>query len=204
MSRDDFNTGAPKKEWPREEDFINEASSDEMTEDANQAEEIPLEGLEQPSIPGLEDKLLATEQEKNELWNECMRLKADMDNLRRRTERDVANAHKFGIEKFAVELLQVVDSLERGLENKVEGDGVDAKIFEGMELTLNMMLKTLEKFGVEQLNPVGEVFNPEHHEAATMQEDPSATPNTVLAVIQRGYLLNGRLIRPAMVVVAKG
>ncbi len=139
----------------------------------------------------------------DEHWNELLRSRADMENLRRRAERDVENAHKFALEKFSQELLPVVDSLELGIA-AVNGDGDELqKLLEGMELTLKMLLSTLEKFGIKQLVPVGEKFDPERHQAMSMQESAEHEPNTVMAVMQKGYVLNDRLVRPAMVVVAK-
>lgn len=139
----------------------------------------------------------------DEHWNELLRARADMENLRRRAERDVENAHKYALEKFTQELLPVVDSLELGIA-AVNGDGEELqKLLEGMELTLKMLLSTLEKFGIRQLMPVGEKFDPERHQAMSMQASAEHEPNTVMVVMQKGYVLNDRLVRPAMVVVSK-
>ncbi len=136
-------------------------------------------------------------------WNLYLRAKADLENMQRRFERDLANAHRFGLEKFVRELLPVKDSMELGLA-AVGGESEQvSKLREGMELTLRMLDGALEKIGVQEINPVGEPFNPEYHQAMTVQEAEKAAPNTVLTVMQKGYLLNDRLIRPAMVVVAK-
>ena len=136
-------------------------------------------------------------------YDQILRLQAELDNTRRRAERDVESAHKFGLEKFAQELLPVKDSLEMGLAAATGDDETVAKLREGTELTLKMFTSVLEKFGVKEVNPVGEAFNPELHQAMTMQESAEQAPNTVLAVMQKGYVLNERLVRPAMVVVAK-
>ena len=135
---------------------------------------------------------------------QMLRLQAELENSRRRAMRDVENAHKFGLEKFAQELLPVKDSLELGL---VAAEGNDheiaEKLREGTELTLRMFGTALEKFGIKEINPIGEPFNPEWHQAMTMQESAEYAPNCVMAVMQKGYLLNDRLLRPAMVVVSK-
>lgn len=131
------------------------------------------------------------------------RAQAEIQNIRRRAEQDVEKAHKFGLEKFANELLPVVDSLERAIEaSQGEGEQLQA-IREGVEMTLNLFLSSMEKFNVEQVNPEGQPFNPEHHQAMSMVPAEGVAPNTVVTVVQKGYLLNGRLMRPAMVMVAK-
>lgn len=140
----------------------------------------------------------------DEHWNQCVRLQAELDNLRKRAERDVANAHKFALEKFATDLLPVRDSLEMGIAAAGEGNEVDpVKLKEGSELTLKMLGDAMARFGIQEVNPEGEKFNPEYHEAMSMQERGDVEPNTVVAVIQKGYTLNERLIRPAMVMVSR-
>lgn len=139
----------------------------------------------------------------DEHWNQLLRVQADLENTRRRAERDVENAHKYGLEKFVQELLPVKDSLELGL-NAASGDDENiAKLREGTELTLKMLNGVMEKFGVAEVSPEGQPFNPELHQAMTMQESAEHEPNTVIMVMQKGYLLNERLVRPAMVVVSK-
>jgi molecular chaperone GrpE len=139
----------------------------------------------------------------DEHWNQCLRLQAEIENLRKRAERDLANAHKFALEKFASELLPVRDSLEMGL--LAVGDNADVeKLKEGSELTLKMLSNALEKFNIKEINPLNESFNPEYHEAMSVQEREDVAPNTVVTVVQKGYLLNDRLIRPAMVIVSRG
>ena len=135
-------------------------------------------------------------------WDQCLRLQADIDNLRKRNERDLANAHKFALEKFAVDLLPVKDSLEMGLA--AAGENADiARLKEGGELTLKMLASAMDKYNIKEINPLNEIFNPEYHEAMSMQEREDVAPNTVVTVVQKGYLLNERLIRPAMVMVSK-
>ena len=138
----------------------------------------------------------------DEHWDQCLRLQADIDNLRKRSERDLVNAHKFALEKIAAELLPVRDSLEMGLVAAGENHDVE-KLIEGSELTLKMLGSVLEKFNIKEINPVDEKFNPDYHEAMSMQERADVEPNTVVVVMQKGYLLNDRLIRPAMVMVSK-
>lgn len=138
----------------------------------------------------------------DEHWKLYLGAHAEMENLRKRTERDVQNAHKFALERFFGELLPVRDSLEMGLA--AAGDAVDvAQLREGIELTLKQLATAMEKFGARELNPVGAKFNPAEHEAMAMVPGGQAEPNTVVQVIQKGYVLNERLIRPAKVLVAQ-
>lgn len=169
-------------------------SGEEITEAGGQAAE------------GDEDIHLLLEDARNkadEHWNDLLRIQAELENLRKRSARDLENAHKFGIEKFIQEILPVWDSLGMAV-TAASDDNVDLdKMREGVDLTLKMMNAAMEKFNVEEVNPDGQAFDPELHQAMSMQESADAAPNTVINVFQKGYLLNGRLIRPAMVVVAK-
>jgi len=133
----------------------------------------------------------------------AIRAKAESENIRRRAEREISNASKFALEKFAKEILAVVDSLEKALEHPVEGEAQTA-MREGIELTYKLLTDTLNKFSIEQISPEGDTFDPGLHEAMVMQESAEHEPNTVMHVIQMGYSLNGRLIRPARVIVSKG
>lgn len=152
----------------------------------------------------LQTKLAALEKKNEAYREEVIRANAEMDNVRKRAERDVSNARKYANEKILVELLPVVDSLVRGLEGEELSDGQAKAVRDGMRLTLDLLEKTLEKFGVEAIAPaVGEVFNPEVHEAMSMQPSEEAASGTVLQVLQKGYQLNGRVIRAAMVIVAQ-
>jgi len=135
-------------------------------------------------------------------WDQCLRLQADIDNLRKRHERDLVNAHKFALEKFAVDLLPVKDSLEMGLAAATENADV-AGLKEGSELTLKMLTSAMEKYNIKEISALNEQFNPEYHEAMSVQERADVKPNTVVTVVQKGYLLNDRLIRPAMVIVSR-
>ena len=136
-------------------------------------------------------------------WDQCMRLQADIENLHKRGERDLANAHKYGLERFAVELLPVKDSLELGLD-AFEADNAEIeKLKEGVELTLQMLGNALERFEIKEINPLEEPFNPDFHQAMSMQPRDDVEPNTVVTVVQKGYQLHDRLVRPAMVIVSQ-
>lgn len=150
----------------------------------------------------LEEEISEAEQQLTEAQDKLIRAHAEMENIRRRAERDVANAHKYALEKFVSSLLPVVDSLEQALQHSFDNDAAKA-IHEGIELTMKMFLDTLQKIGVEQINPVNDNFNPQFHEAMSMIDHPDAEPNTVVEVFQKGYLLNGRLVRPARVIVVR-
>lgn len=154
-------------------------------------------------VESLQQELEVATKKAEENWDECLRAKAEIENTRRRMERDIQGAHKYAVEKFIQDLIPVVDSLEMGLA-AAAGEGADIeRLKKGSELTLKMFTDTVGKFGVECIDPVGEPFNPEFHQAMSMQVTRNQKPNTVMAVMQKGYVLNGRLIRPAMVVVAK-
>ncbi len=139
----------------------------------------------------------------DEHWDQLMRTRAELDNLRKRNQRDLENAHKYALERFAQEVLPIWDSLELG-HQAAQDEEVDVqRLREGTELTLKLLTDVMNKQGIEQIDPQGEPFNPEYHQAMTMQERDDVPPNTVVGVMQKGYLLNGRLLRPAMVLVSK-
>jgi molecular chaperone GrpE len=169
--------------------------------DQEQLEEARL--LEHPSYVDLQKRLTEAEEKATQNWERVLRIQAEMDNMQRRVERDIANAHKFALEKFVMELLPVIDNLERALEHHGDEEGGEGSVLEGVALTLKMLVDVMTKFGVEQINPVSQAFNPELHQAVSAQLDPSVKSGTVLHVMQKGYLLNGRLIRPALVMVSK-
>jgi molecular chaperone GrpE len=154
------------------------------------------------NIEFLQEQLKKIQDESKENLDKVLRAQAEMENLRKRTIRDVENAHKYALEKFINELLPILDSLELGLSASANTKNVD-ELYKGMELTLEMFNKALEKFGVKIIDPQGEKFNPELHEAVSMQEIEDSESGIIIAVMQKGYLLNDRLIRPAMVIVAK-
>jgi molecular chaperone GrpE len=139
----------------------------------------------------------------DENWDRALRLQAELDNSRKRFERELEGAHKYAIEKFVIELLPVRDSLENALDASRAEQADIATFREGTELTLKMLDQALEKSGVEEIDPLGQRFDPELHQAMSVQPAEGAEPNTVVVVMQKGYTLNGRLVRPALVIVAK-
>lgn len=151
----------------------------------------------------LQQKLEQAEVAVQEEKERALRIAAEMENLRRRAAQDVEKAHKFALEKFAGDLLPVIDSLERALELSDRDNEQLKPTLEGVELTLRSMLATVNKFGVSVIEPQGTPFDPNKHQAMSMIENPDVAPNTVIAVMQKGYELNGRVIRPAMVMVAR-
>ena len=155
-------------------------------------------------IAELEKELQSTKELVASQQDGVLRGKAEVENMRRRVAQDVEKAHKFALNKFANELLPVVDILERALGAADKESEHTKAMVEGVEMTLNSMMSALDKSGVKAIDPKGETFNPELHQAMTMIEVPGAEPNSVIDVMQKGFELNGRLLRPAMVVVAKG
>jgi molecular chaperone GrpE len=181
------------------EERLEDAHKDEARlEDAHKDEE-KLDSPEK-NADSLEAQLEAAQAKAAENWDQFIRAKAEMDNLRRRSAKDLENAHKYGIEKFVTELLPVMDSMSLGLA--VE-DASAESLREGMELTMNMLVKMMENLGIEEVDPLNEKFDAEKHQAMSMQPNADVEPNTVIAVMQKGYSLNERLIRPAMVMVSK-
>ncbi len=154
-------------------------------------------------ITELEAALEASEAKVQEQQDSVLRARADVDNMRRRSEQEVEKARKFALEKFASELLPVIDNLERAVEMADKEDETIKPMLEGVELTLKTMMDTIDKFGLKAINPQGQPFNPELHQAMTIQESAEHEPNTVMMVMQKGYELNGRVVRPAMVMVSK-
>jgi molecular chaperone GrpE len=138
----------------------------------------------------------------DEHWDQLLRARAELENLRRRHASELEKAHKYALDNFVKELLQVRDSLELGHDAAREGSADVDKLIEGTELTLKLLTDVMTKFGVEQIDPEGEAFNPELHQAMTTQPRSDVPPNTVVSVVQKGYALNGRLVRPALVMVS--
>ncbi len=135
-----------------------------------------------------------------EYYDQLMRSRAELENFKKRTQREVTQIRNYANEQFAVELLAIKDSLEMGLQVDTKED--TKKLHEGIELTLKLLQQTFEKFGIKEINPEGEIFNPQHHQAMMTQIDTTKPPNTILNVLQKGYLMNDRLLRPAMVCVS--
>ena len=178
---------------------------DNLEDDIKTAEQDDTASVEasEASVEDVAAKIEALEAKAEENWDHFVRTKAEMDNMRRRAERDLENAHKYALERFAQELLPVRDSLEMGV-NAAQDEAADvAKLREGSEMTLRMLDSAMEKFNIKAIDPLDEPFNPELHQAMTMIEMPDKEPNTVINVLQKGYTLNERLVRPAMVVVSK-
>lgn len=169
-------------------------------------EQEPLEALEATTgtIPELSEELAVAQTEAKKNYELFLRTQADFENAKRRAQMDIENAHKFGIKRLVEELVPVLDSLEQGLQiNSENGNEAVKQLHAGMELTYAMLLNTVKKYGVEQINPEGQPFNPALHEAMSMAEASGITKDTVMTVFQKGYLLHGRLLRPARVIVAK-
>jgi len=190
-----------QKEAPEETVDVTPESTEENADDAGD-ETTQQSAGEDTDIDDLVKE--AVEAALAEQKDTVLRAQAEVQNMRRRCEADVEKAHKFALEKFSTELLTVIDNLERALESApdTEADNIRA-IREGVELTLKGFLETCEKFNIRQMDPEGEPFDPQMHQAMSMVPNPDVEPNTVVAVVQKGYLLNDRVIRPAMVMVSK-
>ena len=161
------------------------------------------EAADEANPAELAGKLVAAEARANDHWERLLLMQADMENQRKRAQKEVSNAKKFALESVVNELLPVRDSLEMGIMAAQQDDAGVEKILEGSELTLKMLSQAFEKYNIVEINPVGEKFDPEFHQAMSMQEIEGMDPNTVASVLQKGYTLNDRLIRPALVMVAK-
>jgi len=187
---------------------INEGEADEET-----SADTEVEADTDAGEDSIEQQLEQAQATIKDYWDQIIRLKAEMENNRKRAGRDIENAHKFALRNFAESLLPVLDSMEMGQKvAEADNPGVDeanpdsanlSSIVEGAQLTMSMFVQVLEKHGLKQIDPVGELFDPERHQAISMLEDDSVESNTIIEVMQKGFLLNDRLVRPAMVVVAK-
>lgn len=192
---------------PEQEVELNEEVT-QMEADVEAAVEAAEQHAEQEQSPEAEIAMLYAELEtaKQTIADQkdsVVRAAADVDNMRRRAAQDVEKAHKFALEKFANELLPVIDNLERAIEFSDKENETLKPLLEGIDMTVKSFNDAVAKFGVEIVNPQGEQFNPDFHQAMSIQPSNDVTPNTVLAVMQKGYTLNGRLLRPAMVMVSK-
>jgi molecular chaperone GrpE len=193
---------------PMREDADSSAEMGPGGEDAGESElaqsGAELSGEEPQSPPAEMAQLLEDARSRaDEHWNQVLRLNAELENLRKRYQRELHTARSFAIERFVQELLPVRDSLELGI-SAAQDESVDvAKLREGGELTLKLLSSVMEKFHIREVDPQGEKFDPQLHQAMSMQEVEGVEPNTVVSVIQKGYLLHERLIRPAMVIVSK-
>jgi len=187
----------------KEQNTPNEQVSDEIQQDQQQPQEAETAAEVDPRDERIAQLEAELAQSQTGVRDAQLRAQAEVENIRRRAEMDVEKAHKFALEKFANELLPVIDSLERALEVADKEDPQLASMIEGIELTLKGLLGAVRKFGVEVVGETGVPFNPEVHQAMSMMESEEFEPNHVMLVMQRGYTLNGRLLRPAMVAVSK-
>ena len=192
-------TMADEQKQEKNEELEQDLQSQEVDVEEQKNTEDPLEEAI-ARVQELEAQLAETAKKEQDL---LLRTRAEIDNIRRRTEQDVEKAHKFALEKFAKDILNTIDNLERALATpaNMEDESVKA-LFNGVELTLKELLATVARFGVEPVGVVGEVFNPDLHQAISMQPMEGFETNQITTVLQKGYLLNGRVIRPAMVMVA--
>jgi molecular chaperone GrpE len=172
----------------------------DLADDTENAAPETVEAQQPADSPDVPEALEAALKRADENWDRYLRAAAEVENVRKRAARDVENAHRFALENFGKELLAVKDSLEMGLDAAASAD-LDS-LREGSEATLKLLATTLERFGIVEVDPLGEPFDPELHEAMTVQPSAEAEPGSVLTVIQKGYSLNGRLLRPARVIVA--
>lgn len=191
MTKNDSTTAAENQQEPTVETTEEQTEQVEAVDDNAQR------------IEALELALSQAEQRADDANDRAVRAVAEMENIRRRSAQEVEKAHKFALEKFAGELLDSVDNLERALDIAAQAEDVNKGFLEGIELTHKNLLGTLTKFGVEAVGAVGDAFNPDLHQAMAMQPSEEHENNTVLAVMQKGYTLSGRLLRPAMVMVVK-
>lgn len=172
-----------------------------LTDAVAEATTVLPENAYDAELARLQQALAAAEEQARSSREQALRALAEVENIRKRAARDVEQAHRFAVERLAVELLPVRDSLELAVANAGRGD--PASLLAGQEATLKLLAKAFEKFSIQALDPVGEPFDPDRHEAMVMQESATAAPDSVLSVVQRGYELNGRLLRPARVIVAR-
>lgn len=200
MSKPDSEKASEAK--AKEENELAESRQDITADEELSVDE---EASEKPdSLEEALAKLAEAELVAEKAGNDLLRVQAEMQNLRRRTEQDVERAHKYGQEKFSAELLLVMDNLERALDSALQQDDEAVKaICDGVNLTLKSFMDCFAKFNIEVIDPIGEPFDPQLHQAMSIQENPEAEPNTVIAVMQKGYTLHGRVLRPAMVMVSK-
>jgi len=194
-----------ENEAPEDSQAAEQETAEETTEETNEEQGAELDTQDAPEEGDESEQALeaALEQAQN-AKDELLRVQAEMQNLRRRTEQDIEKAHKYGQEKLSIELLAVMDNLERAQEaaSNSEDEAIKA-IRDGVDLTLKVFADCFTKFKIETVDPLGEPFDPQLHQAMSMQENTESEPNTVIAVMQKGYTLHGRVIRPAMVMVSK-
>jgi molecular chaperone GrpE len=181
----------------RPEESVDESTED-VQADAPASEQKPHDEPAETTDPA--ELLAAAEARATENWDRYLRTAAELENVRKRAARDVENAHKFALERFAKELLAVRDTLEMGLA--AADNATVESLIEGKNATFKLLTTVMSQFGIEEIDPAGEPFDPEFHEAISMQPSDNVEPGSVVTVVQKGYSLNGRLLRPAMVIVA--
>lgn len=196
-------TQNPEQEVELNEEVAQMEADVEAAVEAAEQHEADQEQSPEAEIAMLYAELEAAKQTIADQKDSVVRAAADVDNIRRRAAQDVEKAHKFALEKFSNELLPVIDNLERAIEFSDKENETLKPLLEGIDMTVKSFNDAVAKFGVEIVNPQGEQFNPDFHQAMSIQPSNDVTPNTVLAVMQKGYTLNGRLLRPAMVMVSK-
>jgi molecular chaperone GrpE len=185
------------------EHVVGSAADEPVGAEQDTAQTANGEPEQRTDVTALQAELEAARARADDYWNKLVRTQAEMENLRKRSARELEQAHRYAVERFATELLAVKDSLEMGVDaasNEIESE----KLREGTELTLRMLVRAMEKFNIEEINPQGQPFDPARHQAMTTQENSQLPPNTVVAVLQKGYAIGERLLRPAMVIVSKG
>ncbi|MBY5992672.1 nucleotide exchange factor GrpE [Ferrimonas balearica] len=193
-----------EKVEPKEEIEATETEAVEAQAPADAEGDAPVEDVASQRIAELEAELGKAKATIEGQKDSVVRAAAEVENIRRRTAQDVEKAHKFALEKFANELLPVIDNLERALEVSNTEEEAIKPMLEGVELTLKSFQAAVAKFGIEVVDPVGDAFNPEQHQAISMLPSEEFAANTVISVMQKGYALNSRLLRPAMVIVSRG
>ncbi|MDG0968276.1 MAG: nucleotide exchange factor GrpE [Porticoccaceae bacterium] len=178
-------------------------SAEQLSDKAADAAKVDAEIIEELLADDQSSEVEELEQRVSEANDQVLRIQAEMQNVRRRAERDVENAHKYALDKFTADLLPVVDNLERAIANIDVTAEAQKDVATGLELTLKTFVDVLLRFKVEVVDPAGQPFDADLHQAVSMVPNPDLEPNTVMDVFQKGYTLNGRLVRPAMVVVSK-
>jgi len=198
MAKEEASKKKGKKQGQQEAEQSAEAAMHGSSEETAEEQDNEIDAGLQAAIDEAVAAALAEQQDS------VLRAQAEVQNMRRRCEADVEKAHKYALEKFSIELLNVMDNMERALQ--AVADPKDEKVkglCEGIELTIKEFVSVFNKFAIEQIDPQGEPFDPQAHQAMSLVENPDVEPNTVIAVVQKGYSLNGRVIRPAMVMVSK-
>jgi molecular chaperone GrpE len=214
-SSDNQNSEQARSDAPKSDKSEKKKFEILVDDDHDHADTAPLDEVGDVTLADALNRLEEAEDVVRKHQDDVLRVQAEMQNLRRRTEQDIEKAHKYGQEKFVTELLIVIDNLERALDaanldedEKANSEGSNGfekvkAIREGVELTLKSLVDCFKKFNIETIDPLGEPFDPLQHQAMSIQENPSVEPNSVTAVMQKGYSLHGRVIRPAMVMVSK-